>query len=300
MATISLMGADEQGDATPPRSSARGAVTPPSCDPIAATEQRCEDELDARADALRALAAAGVPFVVAGAYAMFEYTGIFRDTKDLDVFLRRRDLGAAFEVLERAGFRTELLDPVWLGKAYRSEWFVDLIYSSGNGVSVVDDGWFEHARRGAVMGVPVLLAPPEEIIWSKSFVCERERFDGNDVANLVRARGRELDWDRLLARFADHWEVLFAQLVLYRFSFPSERTQVPDWVLRELLRRTWETVEEGDWGRRVCRGPLVSRTQYCHALDALGFEDAREGATRLAEPRGEGTNGAAVSPGSGG
>lgn len=239
------------------------------------TDQRSAGELDARADALDALSRGGVPFIVAGAYAFFEYTGIFRDTKDLDVFVRRRDLDHAFAVLERSGFRTELIDPVWLGKGYRGEWFVDVIFSSGNGVAVVDDGWFEHARRGEVMGSPVLLAPPEEMIWSKAFVCERERYDGHDVAHLVHACGPRLDWRRLLGRFDRHWEVLLAHLVMYRFAFPSDRSRVPEWVMRELLRRTWDEVAEGDWERRVCRGSLVSKVQYQHALERLGYEDAR-------------------------
>ncbi len=76
-----------------------------------ATRDRSQEELDARAAALRALAASRVPFLVAGAYAFFEYTGIFRDTKDLDLFLRERDLEDAFRVLEQAGFRTELDRP---------------------------------------------------------------------------------------------------------------------------------------------------------------------------------------------
>ncbi len=271
-----------------------------------ATERRSAGELDARADALRALNAAGVRYVVAGAYAMFEYTGIYRDTKDLDVFLRRRDLIHAFRALEAAGFRTEMIDPVWIAKGFRGEWFVDLIFSSGNGVAVVDDAWFDNARRAEVMGVPVLLAPAEEIIWSKSFVCERERYDGNDVANLIRASGEQLDWARLLARFDQHWEVLLAHVVMYRFSFPSERSKVPDWAMRELLRRTAESLGEGDWGRRICRGSLVSKTQYRHVLDHLGFEDARRETAVAPEPRagaavrGGDEDGAAVSPGSGG
>ena len=264
-----------------------------------ATEKRCAGELDARADALRALNEGRVPYVVAGAYAFFEYTGIYRDTKDLDVFLRRSDLDAAFDALDEAGFRTELVDPVWIGKGYRGEWFVDLIFSSGNGVAVVDDDWFRYAPAARVMGVPVRLAPPEEIVWSKAFVCERERYDGNDIANLLRACGDRIDWDRLLARFADHWEVLLAHLVMYRFSFPSERSKVPDWVMRELLRRTWEAIVEGDWQRRVCRGPLVSKAQYRHVLDHLGYADVRDAAGPRPMRGGE-QDGAAVSPGSGG
>ncbi len=152
-------------------------------------EKRAPGELDARADALRGLNDEGVPYLVAGAYAFFEYTGIFRDTKDLDVFLRRKDLVHALGALERAGFRTDLLDPTWIAKGYRGEWFVDLIFSSGNGVAVVDDAWFEHAREAEVMGVPVLLAPPEEIVWSKAYVCERERYDGNECATSCAPAG---------------------------------------------------------------------------------------------------------------
>ena len=40
--------------------------------------------------ALEALNAAGVPYVVAGAYAIYEHTGIYRKTKDLDLFFEPR------------------------------------------------------------------------------------------------------------------------------------------------------------------------------------------------------------------
>jgi Uncharacterised nucleotidyltransferase len=239
------------------------------------TRDREAGELDARADALRALAAAGVPHLVAGAYAFFEYTGIFRDTKDLDVFLRERDLEDAFRALEAAGFRTHVEDAGWIGKGFRGEWFVDLIFSSGNGVAVVDDLWFEHARPARVMGVDVLLAPPEEMIWSKAFVLERERYDGADVNHLVRACGEELDWDRLLMRFGRYWEVLFSHLLLYRFAYPSERDKVPEQVLEALVGRLRADLEEGNHARPLCRGNLISRVQYRHDLEQLGYEDGR-------------------------
>jgi acetyl-CoA acetyltransferase len=87
-----------------------------------ATRDRTAGELDARADALRALGAARVPFVVAGAYAMFEYTGIYRDTKDLDVFLRRRDLEAARAALERAGLSLDQMDLVEVNEAFAPQY----------------------------------------------------------------------------------------------------------------------------------------------------------------------------------
>jgi hypothetical protein len=211
---------------------------------------------------------------VAGAYAFFAYTGIFRDTKDLDVFLRRADLDAAFRVLAAAGFRTEISEPGWIGKAWRGEWFVDLIFSSGNGVAVVDDLWFDHARRGEVMGVPVLLAPAEEMIWSKSFVLERERYDGHDVNHILRATAEDLDWERLLLRFDRYWEVLLSHLLLFRFAYPGERSKVPDRVLETLVARLEEELGT-DHPRALCRGNLISRVQYRHDLEQLGYEDGR-------------------------
>ncbi len=235
---------------------------------------RHPDELDARADALRALAGSHVPVLVAGAYAFLEYTGIFRDTKDLDLFLRESDLEDAFRVLEGAGFRTEVTDSTWIGKGYRGEWYVDLIFGSGNGVALVDDLWFEHARPGRVMGIDVLLAPPEEMIWSKAFGLERERYDGADVNHLLRATGHELDWDRLLFRFDRYWEVLLSHLMLFRFAYPSERSKVPDRVMEALLERA--AAELGsDHPHALCRGNLMSRVQYRHDLDQLGYQDGR-------------------------
>ena len=49
-----------------------------------------EEEREVYRRALQALNAAGVPFVVAGAYAIYEHTGIYRQTKDLDLFVEPR------------------------------------------------------------------------------------------------------------------------------------------------------------------------------------------------------------------
>src|SRR5205823_551364 len=123
------------------------------------------------------------------------------------------------------------------------------------------DGWFEHAPSAAFLGEPVLLCPVEEMIWSKSFVCERERFDGADINHLLRARGRGLEWHRLLDRFGPHWRLLLAHLVLFGFVYPSERDAVPGWVMAELIRRL-RAESEAPAGRRVCQGTLLSRVQY--------------------------------------
>ena len=223
--------------------------------------------------AMEALTESGVPFLVGGAYALAWYTGIERHTKDFDVFVRAADVEPALRVLEALGCRIERTFPHWLAKAYRDDRFVDLIYSSGNGVARVDDLWLRHARSGTVFGVDVKLCPAEEIIWSKAFIMERERFDGADVAHILRASGPQLDWRRLLDRFGDHGRVLLAHVVLFGFIYPDDHDAIPRWVIDELLGRLQQP--DGRAGRRLCRGALLSRLQYLVDLREWGYEDVR-------------------------
>lgn len=245
-------------------------------DATLAERLRQPDEINARARAIEVLQAAGVPFLVGGAYAYATYTGIYRDTKDLDLFPRRRDALKALEVLERDGWRTERTDEVWLYKAFKGEYFVDFIFSSGNGVATVDDEWFEYAKRGKVFGHDCLIAPAEEVIWSKGFVIERERYDGADVNHLILKAGHQMDWERLLRRYDRYWEVLFSHLMLFRFAYPSERDIVPEWLMAELLSRTLESVRDGNWEQKLCRGNLISRVNYAVDINHWGFEDGRK------------------------
>src|SRR5262245_32410939 len=75
-----------------------------------------------------------VPFVISGAFALHEHTGIWRDTKDLDLFLPAQEVARALELLKKDGFATEILDPVWLAKARRDGFFVDLITGMSSAV----------------------------------------------------------------------------------------------------------------------------------------------------------------------
>src|SRR5215210_984669 len=159
---------------------------------------------------LEILTESKVPFLVGGAYALARYTGIERHTKDLDIFIRKQDCQRILDIFSDAGYQTELTFPHWLGKAFCGGDFVDLIFGSGNGIAPVDDEWFEHAVETHVLGVPAKICPAEEILWSKSFIMERERFDGGGLSDLVFARGENLDWPRLLRRFDRRWQVLLS------------------------------------------------------------------------------------------
>jgi hypothetical protein len=232
-------------------------------------------EADFYRHAMAVLEAAGIPFLVGGAYAYARYTGVVRHTKDFDVFLRPEDLERALDALQAAGYATELTFPHWLGKAYRGEDFVDLIYSSGNGIARVDERWFEHAVDEKVLGVPARLAPAEEIIWSKSFIMERERYDGADVAHLLLHRAHDLDWDRLLERFGPHWRVLLTHLLLFGYIYPGERDSIPRQVWDGLLGRLASEGPPRPEEEELCRGTILSRGQYLLDVEEWGYRDAR-------------------------
>jgi len=223
---------------------------------------------------LKTLSESGIPFLVGGGYAMKRYTGMERPARDLDVFVLRSDLDSALHLFEERGYRAELTFPHWLGKIYKGRAYVDVIFSSGNGMSVVDQQWFEHAPEDSVLGVPVRLCPPEEMIWSKAFVMERERYDGADVIHLLRSQAVDLDWPRLLERFQPHGLVLLSHLVLFQFVYPSEAGLVPAWVWQSLLSTLDGERRDSPDAGRICRGTLLSREQYLNALER-GYRDPR-------------------------
>ncbi|MGB7156589.1 MAG: nucleotidyltransferase [Tepidisphaeraceae bacterium] len=224
-------------------------------------------------DAMRRLDDAGVPYVVGGGYAMAYYTGIQRNTKDLDLFLKPADHKRALDVLAAAGYRTEYFYPFWIAKAFSGEAFIDIIYNSGNGLCTVDDEWLAHSVPYNVLGYTTRLTPAEEQLWSKAFVQDRDRFDGGDVIHLILARGHELDWDRLLRRFRGHERVLLAHVILFGYAYPCDREQVPKSVmdrLQEAMRN--ESLPD----ERLCRGTnLAHGGSYGTALREWGYFDGR-------------------------
>jgi Uncharacterised nucleotidyltransferase len=234
----------------------------------------CDDPLAAfYTDALSLLEASGIPFLVGGTFAFARYTNIDRHTKDLDIFVRPSDLARTLEFFEAEGYDTELTFPHWLAKIKRGTSVIDVIFSSGNGVARVDDEWFAHSAESVVLGRQLRLCPPEELIWSKAFVLERERYDGADVAHLLREAGRDIDWSRLLTRFGSRWPVLYSHLTLFYFIYADQRDIVPAGLMDELAGRlTRQTVESEN---RVCFGTLLSREQYLPDLERHGYLDAR-------------------------
>lgn len=238
-----------------------------------------EDEREIYKRALGALNEAGVPYVVAGAYAIYEHTGIYRQTKDLDLFCEPKAVIPAMEVLKRAGFRTRLEQSHWLAKALDDPFFIDIIYGMGNGLALIDEDWYRHSKPAILAATQVRVAPPEELLWHRLFISERHRQDMADIVHLILTMGHQMDWNRLLAKTGEHWPLLLAQVQTFRYVYPGYHSQVPKWVLRELLERaSRDAMVEAESGHEhdTTRGTLISRFSFAIDVNEWGFRDLRE------------------------
>ena len=226
--------------------------------------------------ALQTLADAGVPFLVGGAFSHACFTGIRRATKDLDLFIRRQDYERIAGLMRAQGWETEMSYPHWLAKVFAGEDFIDLIFNSGNGVTPVDERWFHDNAVAEILGVPVRVANMEDSMLSKAFIMERERYDGADIAHLLQANAERLDWPGLLERFGRNWRVLLAHLTLFGFIYPGERHRIPAWVMQDLMARLAAEVRQAPApDPHVCGGTLLSREQFLHDVEQLGYVDGR-------------------------
>jgi hypothetical protein len=241
-----------------------------------------EEEREVYRRALQALNAAAVPYVVAGAYAIYEHTGIYRQTKDLDIFVEPRSVVVAARALHEAGFVMRLEELHWLAKGFVGDKFIDLIYGMGNGVAFIDEEWVKHAKAGVLAAQPVPIAPAEELIWHRLFINERHRHDMSDVVHLILTNGDTLDWERLVARVGSHWPLLLAQLQTFSYVYPGYRSNVPAWVMEQLIEQARADIARDEEDTDLTRGTLISRFSFAIDVREWGFADPRGESVRQA------------------
>lgn len=217
-------------------------------------------------EVLIALEEKHVPYAVSGAFALRQHTGICRFTKDLDLFMTPRTALEVLPYLQQRGFECEVRDPVWLAKACRGEFFVDLITGMSNGVLAVDESWIARSSPAVIDGVKTRVLAPEELVASKIFVARRERFDGADIAHVIYGTYPSFDWDRELQLMGEHWEMLLWSLLLFRYVYPAQTHYVPAAFWDELLQRFQREIANPH-PQASFRGSLVDHNMFAIDVD---------------------------------
>ncbi|MDO8683233.1 MAG: nucleotidyltransferase [Armatimonadota bacterium] len=192
-------------------------------------------------DALETLLEAEVPFVMGGAFAVHFYTDLWRDTRDMDVFVTPENVQPAVDALLSSGFADygEMAagDREWIFHGHKRDIMVDVIWKFANLVTTIKQEWIDEAAPGEFLGFPVLYVPLEELIYSKLFTLNRHRSDWPDIMRLIRNDIRPVDWDHLLGLIGEHWLLLSAIIDVFDWQNPWEMHLIPDHIRQELRRR---------------------------------------------------------------
>lgn len=176
-------------------------------------------------------------FAVGGGLAAMTYAGQWRNTKDIDLYVLPQDAQRMIEVATNLGladyYQVQPYDRKWIYRSYREDTIVDIMWAMANQRAQVDERWLNGPEVEAG-GERFRLLAPEEEMWSKLYVLQRDRCDWLDALNLIYGVGPELDWRRLIARLAEDAALLRGVLSLFAWIAPDRARELPEWLWREL------------------------------------------------------------------
>jgi hypothetical protein len=181
--------------------------------------------------------AAGLRFAVGGGLAVGVYTGRWRESKDIDFYVMPEDREIMQRILTEAGlvdYYDQLpYDRAWIYRSVQGKIIVDVIWSMANHKNDVDERWILRGPEVNIRGETIRIVPPEEMIWAKLYVLQRDRTDWPDVLNMLYAQRENLDWSHLLRRLGEDAPLLYAILTIFRWMCPNLAQELPVWLWQE-------------------------------------------------------------------
>lgn len=188
-------------------------------------------------EAIAALDAGGVPYVVIGGLASAAL-GRPRASGDVDLLVTPEDARSALGALAEAGFATEELNPTWLFKAVKDGVLVDLLFKM-KGDIYLDAEMLARAVVREVHGHPARVVAAEDLVVAKALAHDEESSrHWFDALGIVAAG--DLDWDYLERRAAKGPRRVLSLLVYAT----SVDLVVPPSVLHRLLQRAFPEATE--------------------------------------------------------
>jgi len=122
------------------------------------------------------------------------------------------------------------------------------------------------------LGVHTRILRPEEIIATKAYIANRDRFDGADILHLIRALQGEVDWQRLVDLLEGDEEIVLWHLVLFALAYPMHR----EWLPRALIRRAFDRLQSTPdlLAGRAFRGAVLDPVSFGVDVREWGYRDA--------------------------
>ncbi|MGS0688409.1 hypothetical protein ACVBEQ_25200 [Nakamurella sp. GG22] len=160
------------------------------------------DELrEALRHSTSALKADGVPFALAGGYALWVH-GAPESAHDVDLVVDEDDVEKAVASLAATDFRIERPPEDWLFKAFRGDAMVDVLHRL-NGQRV-DRELLDMAEDFDVLGLHIPVLPATQVITTKLRSMTERYCDFGQLIAPVRAVREQLDWPRIRVETADN------------------------------------------------------------------------------------------------
>lgn len=147
--------------------------------------------------ACRILEDANIPHVMGGGVAVRAY-GRERYLKDADIFMRKEHAFRAMDALTAmGGFHTRDTDATWLYKALKGSVLVDIIVRTTGNIHCTEQT-FARARRCELMGHPMLMMGPEDLLFRKIHSHREGRPDQFDALSMLHQPIAGFDWSYFL------------------------------------------------------------------------------------------------------
>jgi putative nucleotidyltransferase-like protein len=141
-----------------------------------------------------ALKADGVPFALAGGYALWAH-GAPESENDVDFVVAEPDTEQAAAVLAAAGFEVVRPPEDWLFKAALDGVTVDVLHRIVG--EPVDAALLERSVEMDLLGIRMPVLPATDLLSSKLRAMTEHYCDFGSLLPHVRAVREQLDWDRL-------------------------------------------------------------------------------------------------------
>ena len=197
-----------------------------------------DEQWDVFRNAIDAVRMLQVPFAIGGGMAISFYTGLWRNSKDIDLYVLPQHRDAVIAAVLGAGlhdlFDEQPYDRAWIFRSVHVGVIVDVMWALANGAGEVEPAWLTRGGLAEVRGETLRLLAPEEMFWSKVHVVQRDRCDWPDLLNLLYTTGTHFDWTRLLQRMASQERLLASILSMFAWIAPGRARLLPEWLWRRL------------------------------------------------------------------